>query len=61
MHLSCLRQAQYIKQAQQMSPEEQKQAFKHLINYNQENVPQLIEEWAIGQAEKQPLKQKSQS
>ncbi|HIX56897.1 MAG TPA: hypothetical protein H9850_05440 [Candidatus Anaerobiospirillum pullistercoris] len=54
-------QAQYIKQAQQMSPEEQKQAFKHLINYNQENVPQLIEEWAIGQAEKQPLKQKSQS
>lgn len=50
----------YIKIATSMSPEEQKQAFKHLVNYNQENIAQLIEEWAIGQAEKEPLKQKSE-
>lgn len=53
-------QQKYIALAQKLSPKEQEQAFKHLINYNQDNIAQLIEEWAVGQAEKDPLKQRSE-
>ena len=38
-----------------LSEDARAQARAKLKNYNQDNLPQLIEEWAIGEAEKQPL------
>lgn len=44
-----------VDQFMALDQEQQKEILKGYSNYNQENLPQLIEEWSVGSHDQQPL------
>lgn len=44
----------FTAQFEDMALQEQMAIFKSMPQYNQDNLPQLLEEWAVGEAEKEP-------